>query len=98
MIVQFIRIRKNCFQSHLSSVLPSCPRSVYAADGGPQPLIDTVEKNLSQTPREQCEREGLVRDASSRVQEGGAPGQEVVLTGLRCEGGVGQDSRGVSLE
>jgi len=58
---------------------PSC-RSIFADDGGPQPLIDPIGRNLSQTPREQCEREGLV-GKESRERKG--PGQEVIIAGLR---------------
>ena len=60
------------------------PRSVFASDGGLQPLIDPIKKNLSQTPREQCEREGLI-EAEGKRKEG--PGKEVVLAGLKWVGG-----------
>ena len=43
-------------------------------------MIEPIARNLSQTPREQAEREGLLDD-ESRGREG--PGQEVVLMGLR---------------
>ena len=54
------------------------PRSVFASDGGLQPLIDPIKKNLSQTPRE-------LIDAEGKRKEG--PGQEVVLVGLKWVGG-----------
>ena len=64
-----------------SVTLRSAPfRSIFASDGGLQPLIDPVDQNLSQNPREQCEREGLLGKAELG-REG--PGQEVVLTQLR---------------
>jgi hypothetical protein len=41
-------------------------RSVYADEGLQQPLIDSITINLSQTPREQCEREGIVIEGLER--------------------------------
>lgn len=47
-------------------------RSVYEdAPGAQQPLIWGRSRNLSQTPREQCELQGLVREGLER----GGPGQ-----------------------
>lgn len=58
-----------------------CPyQSVYAEDNAPQPLIDIIPINLSQTPREQCEIMGLIEDPSQLSHNG--PGQHVILHGL----------------
>lgn len=57
-------------------------RSVYEEQtNSRQPLISKLQssKNLSQTPREQCELEGRVREGRERD----GPGQEVVLHGLK---------------
>jgi hypothetical protein len=54
-------------------------RSIYATDGGKQPLIDLPVRNLSQTPREQCELDGFLK--TGLEVEG--PGQEVVVHGLK---------------
>lgn len=45
-------------------------RSVYADEGLRQPLIDSITINLSQTPREQCEREGIVTEGLEREGPG----------------------------
>lgn len=54
-------------------------RSVFEQPDSTQPLILKRTINLSQTPREQCELEGRVREGLER----GGPGQEVVLHGLK---------------
>lgn len=58
-------------------------RSVYEEESGRQPLISKRSRNLSQTPREQCELEGLVREGLEREGPGQVSGQVEIARGGR---------------
>lgn len=57
--------------------------SVYADEGGgAAALIDGAARNLSQTPREQCELEGLMPETRPDFD---GPGRAVLLVGLKSQ-------------